>query len=160
LIRKEPKQAHKLLKQAVPHHQAALQADPRRLRYRKAFCDNCGLLAVTLLALEDHKSAAEAADQLFRSAVDPANDVYNAACLLARCVPLAERDSQLSEAQRKELAQTYANRAMATLRQAVQKGYKDLARMQQDAGLAPLRSREDYQKLQKELEDKTRAEGK
>ncbi len=60
--------------------------------------------------------------------------------------------AQLSEPQRKHLAQTYADRALATLRQAVQNGYKDLANLKKDKDLDSLRSREDFKKLLAELE--------
>ena len=40
------------------------------------------------------------------------------------------------------------------LRDAVAKGYKDAAHMKKDADLDPLRQREDYKKLVKELEEK------
>ena len=55
-------------------------------------------------------AAADTATQLAQAAVDPANDFYNAACYLARCILLAERDPQLSAAQRKQQAETYAAR--------------------------------------------------
>ena len=82
--------------------------------------------------------------------VDPAADLYSAACLLARCVPLAERDNQ-------ERAQAYADGAVATLRQAVQNGYKDVAHMKKDTDLDPLRSHPEFQKLMKEVENATPA---
>jgi hypothetical protein len=75
-------------------------------------------------------------------------------------VPLAERDTNLSEAQRKDRAQTYADRAMTTLRQAVQNGYKDVAHIKKDTDLDPLRSRPDFQKLLQELEAKAKPESK
>ena len=52
-----------------------------------------------------------------------------------------------------------ADRAMATLRQAVQNGYKDAARLRQDKNLDPLRSRGDFQKLLAALEAKGKANG-
>jgi predicted Zn-dependent protease len=45
----------------------------------------------------------------------------------------------------------YADRAMQLLWQAVQAGYRDVAHMQKDAALDPLRTREDFQKLLAEL---------
>ena len=43
---------------------------------------------------------------------------------------------------------------MKLLRDAVSKGYKDVDHMRQDTALAPLRQREDIQKLVAELEGK------
>src|SRR5262249_39617871 len=124
---------------------------PRDPTYRLFFRNNRWSLADTLLDLGEHAAAADTAAQLVHAAVDPVHDVYNAACYLARCVPLAERDTQFSETQRKEQAQTYADRAMATLRQAVQNGFKDVAHMKKDSDLDPLRQRADFQKLLAEL---------
>ena len=84
------------------------------------------------------------------------NDLYNAACFLSCCVPLAEQDDQLPEAQRKPLAQTYADRAMTILRQAVQNGYKDVDHLKKDTDLDPLRSCADFRKLIADLESKAK----
>jgi hypothetical protein len=43
---------------------------------------------------------------------------------------------------------------MKLLRDAVSRGYKDVAHMNKDADLAPLRQREDFQKVVAELEAK------
>jgi serine/threonine-protein kinase len=153
-------EARRLLDEALPHHQAALQAEPQNPGYRQTFCSNRQTLAVILEGLGDHAAAAETAGQLIQAAVDPANDLYNAACIFALCVPLAEHDSRLSESQRKEKARGYAERALATLRQAVQKGYEDVAHMKKNTNLDPLRSRPEFQKLLKELEAKPMAEAK
>jgi tetratricopeptide (TPR) repeat protein len=158
--RGELQPARKLLEQALPHHEAALRANPRHPNYRTFFRNNRLALAEILVDLGDHAAAAATAGQLLQAAVDPATDPYNAACLLARCVPLAERDSQQPEARRRELATAYSDRAVAALRQAVQGGFKDGAWIEKDKDLASLRGRADFQKLLKDLQDKTRAEGK
>jgi serine/threonine-protein kinase len=155
-LRKEPTQALHLLNEAVPHLKAALQADAHNPDCRNSFRDNRKILSETLLDLGDHAGTVSAADQLVQAAVDAASDVYDAACFFARCVPLAERDTKLSEAERKELAQTYTDRAIATLRQAIQNGYKDVANMKKDTDLDPLRSHPEFKKLLKELEAKAK----
>ena len=48
----------------------------------------------------------------------------------------------------------YADQAMAMLRDAVAKGYKDVVHMKKDTDLDPLRQREDFKKLVAELETK------
>jgi len=52
--------------------------------------------------------------------------------------------------------QFYADQAMAMLRDAVAKGFKDAAHMKKDTDLDPLRQREDFQKLLAELEAKAK----
>jgi hypothetical protein len=102
-----------------------------------------------LLALGEHADAADVANKLIQRADDPVQDVYNAAGIFARCVPLVEPD--------KERAQSYSDRAVAALRQAVQNGYKDLAHMKQDKDLDPVRSHPGFQVLLKELKEPERA---
>jgi serine/threonine protein kinase len=149
---KRPGRARELLEQAVPHHQAVLQANPGNPKYRQFFRNNRGILAEMLVDLGDHAAAADAAAQFTQTAIDPRGDIYHAACILARCVALAERDTDLSLAQRKEQADAYADRAMDTLRRALQNGYKDAANMKKDSDLDPLRARPDFQRLLAELE--------
>ncbi|HLJ98244.1 MAG TPA: hypothetical protein VKU02_34110, partial [Gemmataceae bacterium] len=53
----------------------------------------------------------------------------------------------MPEAERSRLAQTYAHRAVATLQQAMQNGYKNVDHMKKDPDLDPLRPRDDFQIL-------------
>jgi len=99
---------------------------------------------------------ATTADELAPGGREPAIDAYNAACFLCHCVTLTDKDAQLAEPRRKELAQGYADRAMALLRQAVTRGFKDAAHMKKDPDLQPLRAREDFKKLLADLEGKAK----
>jgi tetratricopeptide (TPR) repeat protein len=156
---KEPARARELLEQAAPHHRAALKANDRNPTYRAAFRTNRYHLAEVFLDLGDHTAAAEAAGQFVQFAIDPAGDVYDAGCFLARCIPLAEGDPKLPSLERQERVQAYANRAVATLRQAVQKGYKDVAHMRKDSDLDSLRSHPDFQKLLNDMEAQAKTAG-
>ena len=83
---------------------------------------------------------------------DPAADAYQAAWTLAWCVPIVEKDDKLDAPKRQAEMQFYADQAMAMLRDAVAKGYKDVEHMKKDKDLDPLREREDFKKLVAELE--------
>jgi tetratricopeptide (TPR) repeat protein len=74
---------------------------------------------------------------------DDCRQVYDVACELALCIPLAAS----SAADRAD----YADRAMDALRKAVGLGWKDVAHLQVDPDLAPLRSREDFRALCSDL---------
>jgi hypothetical protein len=149
-----------LLGEALPHHRAAIQAQPRSSSYRKFLCNNRFVLARTYLAQKQHAGAAEAVGQLAEVAQEAAAEtgatfpmhlMAGAACL-ARCVTLAEKDTQLPDARRAELARSYAERAVATMRLAVKHGYKDAARLKTAPDFASVRSRPDFQALVAELE--------
>ncbi len=65
----------------------------------------------------------------------------------------------MSQAEREQLAEKYAARAVALLRQAVDAGFKDvahMAHMKQNRGLDPLRQREDFKNLLSDLEEKAK----
>jgi serine/threonine-protein kinase len=147
--------ARRLLEESLPHHQAALRADPRHPSYRGVYRLNRMVHAETLLALGRHAEAAAAAEQLLQAAVNPMADAYDAGCYLARCVPLAQKDGQLPPARQQELVKSYGDRALAALRQAVRHGYRDAAHMKRDADLDPLRERADFQALVREVESGT-----
>jgi tetratricopeptide (TPR) repeat protein len=143
-----------LLAKARPHLQAALGVSPGNPTYRLYYRNYLYILAECQLGLADHTQLATTADELARFGHQPAIDSYNAACWLCHCVTLAGKDAQLVEAKRKELAQRYADLALAQLRQSVARGYKDAAHMKQDTDLEPLRAREEFRKLLADLEGK------
>jgi hypothetical protein len=66
------------------------------------------------------------------------------------------KHNKLDDKQRQAAAQFYGDAAMKQLRDAVSKGYKDVAHMKKDTDLDPLRQREDFQKLLAEVEAKSR----
>jgi serine/threonine protein kinase/tetratricopeptide (TPR) repeat protein len=152
--RREFDAAVKLLEEALPHHQAALKVNAKQPTYRQYYRNNLWNLAECRLGLADHARLAATADEFARFGYDPGNDTYSAAVFLCRCVTLADKDAQLDEAKRKELAQSYADRALALLQQAVARGFKDAAHMRKDPALEPLRAREEFRKLLADLEGK------
>jgi hypothetical protein len=88
---------------------------------------------------------------------DP-DELYDVARELTRCAALAARGAgDLTPAQRADPA-SYADQGMATLRQAIDNGYKDLDRLRQDPDLAPLRERREFKELLQRLE-KARPKG-
>src|SRR5262249_34137781 len=90
---------------------------------------------------------AQAAAELPRLYPDGWEEYHRAAGFLARCAPLAEKDTRLPEAERRTLAGAYADRAMARLREAIAKGCKDAEQLTKNPAFDPLRSRADFQEL-------------
>jgi tetratricopeptide (TPR) repeat protein len=99
--------------------------------------------ASTLLNLKDHVRAADDAQAIAESAAATGQQLFQAASVFAYCVRFAGKDSPEAE--------SYARRAVATLRKAADKGFRDAARLKSSDDLEPLRSREDFQKLIAEL---------
>jgi len=146
-------EARRLLEEALPHHQAAIQAKPLYRHYRQSLCTNRFHLGNTYLAQKDHAGMAEAAGQLAEAAeAGPFPlDLAKAAAFLGRCASFAEQDAELPDARRAELSQSYAERTMTTLRLAVKHGYRDAAKLK-GVSFASLQSRPDFQELLARLE--------
>ena len=92
--------------------------------------------------------AKEAVEVMQRLPTLTKGDLYSLACyqsLLAGAA--AEPGSGLSAAE----GRAEADRAMVTLRRAVDGGYRDLAHMRADTDLDPLRGRADFQLLMLDL---------
>jgi tetratricopeptide (TPR) repeat protein len=125
---------------------------PKDRGFRESYRDCLVTVAEARLGLADHAKAVTIADEIVRFSYQPALDTYGAACLIARCVTLANKDAQLAEAKRKELAESYTQQALAFLHQAVKLGFKDVALMKKDSDLESLRERKEFQKLLADLE--------
>jgi eukaryotic-like serine/threonine-protein kinase len=154
--RREFSAALSLLEQARPHHLAALAASPRNPTYRRFYRNYLLIVAESRGALNDYATVATTAEELARFGFDPAIDSYYAASFLCYSLTLTEKDSQLAQQRRQELAQNYTDRALALLQHAVARGFKDAARMKQDPNLKPLRAREEFRKLLADLEGKSK----
>jgi tetratricopeptide (TPR) repeat protein len=101
--------------------------------------------AMTLVHLKEYVRAMAEADALAEAKDAPGNVVYDAACVFALCAGSTKEASQ---------AEQQAARAVALLKRAIARGFKDVAHLKQDADLAALRARNDFRDLLKELEAK------
>jgi serine/threonine protein kinase/Flp pilus assembly protein TadD len=146
--RGEPKEARDLLTEAIPHQQAALDAEPKNPDVRAFLRNHCWHLATAQVLLRDHRGAAAAAAELVRLYPDGWQEQVRAAEYLARCAALAAKDAGLTEEQRREVAREYGDRALALLRQAVDRGWRDAAALT-GPSFEPLRSRDDFHALRK-----------
>jgi tetratricopeptide (TPR) repeat protein/tRNA A-37 threonylcarbamoyl transferase component Bud32 len=158
--RGESAEAQRMLEEALPHHRTAIHAKPRSREYRTFLCTNRINLARLFLVKGQHAGVAEAVGQLAEAAQAAAAetgatfpvDLMWGAAYLARCASLVEKDAQLPDDRRAELARSYAERAVATLRLALEHGYRDAAKLKTDSHFASLLSRPDFQELVAGLE--------
>ena len=148
--------ARRFLDEAFPHHQAALKGNPQRSDYRQSYRNSLLELTRTYAGQGDRPGALAVATKGHDLGWDPAVDAYGAACMLAQCMPIVEKDDKLAAARRQAEIAFYADQAMAMLRDAVAKGYKDADHMQTDKDLDPLRAREDFKTVVAELEAKVK----
>jgi serine/threonine protein kinase len=148
--------ARRFLDEAFPHHQAALQGSPQRSDYRQYYRNSLLELTRSHAGQGDRPGALAVATKGHDLGWDPAGDAYGAACMLAQCMPIVEKDDNLAAARRGAEIAFCADQAMTMLRDAIAKGYQDANHIQTDKDLDPLRPREDFQRVVAELEAKVK----
>jgi serine/threonine protein kinase len=141
----KPAQAETAHRQALGAFDRALELDEgtRRTELRLGRAD-------ALARIGEVAKALAAADELAAASNLAANDLYGLACvyaLAAAKLPLPDADRAPAQ-------------AIATLREAIAKGYRNLAHLRKNPDLDALRSREDFQKLLAELEASKEKGGK
>jgi tetratricopeptide (TPR) repeat protein len=100
--------------------------------------------ALSLARAGQHAKAVAEANSLVEAQDVTAAMHYNLACVCALSSAAIKDDAKLQD--------QYGARSVELLRQAVAKGYKDVAHMKLDRDLDALREREDFKKLLAELE--------
>lgn len=153
-------EARRLLEEAMLHNRAAVQAKPRSGENWQFLCNNRTSLALTFLAQKQHEGLADAVNQLVEAAqtaftqagVKFPRELSWGAAFLARCATLAEKDPALSESRRSELAKSYADQAITTLRIAVAHGFRDSDNLRKEPFFASVRNRSEFKEMQAELE--------
>jgi serine/threonine protein kinase len=145
------REAREGVERAIGYHLALLKADPQDPALRRSLRQDYSTLAEALLHLGEHREAAAVAVKLPPLFPDAWQERLSAGWFLARCALFAEQDQQLSMAERQAVCQDYADRAVPLLREAVQRGYKDIEYLKKDPGLAAVRQRADFQQLLSEM---------
>jgi serine/threonine protein kinase/Tfp pilus assembly protein PilF len=152
--RKDARAAVPPLLEAQGHLKAALDVSPKNPHGRQLYRDTLRLLAKSYYLLDDYVKLAAISDDLVNFAFEPPGDTFDAATMLSSCVTLVNKDTGLGEAKRKQLEQVYTERGLARLGQAIECGFKDAERMQNDPRLEPLRARPEFRKLLDDLQAK------
>jgi eukaryotic-like serine/threonine-protein kinase len=145
--RRDLEEARRLQEQALSRKRAALELAPENAEYRRVVGGGCGDLVETLILLKEHEEATKLAAEFAVLSQDSTKETLRAGSFMARCVPLAAADRQLPDARRTELAEAYAKRAIVLVREAVGKGYRDIAALRNDRSFDSVRARPDFGSL-------------
>jgi tetratricopeptide (TPR) repeat protein len=140
--------ARDLLTRAIRYHRAVVEADPRDRANREFLRDDYSVLCLALLHARAHADAANAAEELPKVLPDDASESLRAAAFLVECGAAASDDPSAPD--------SYARRAVALLRRAVERQILTDPASLQIPELAPLRARPDFEDLRKTLVDRSR----
>jgi hypothetical protein len=145
--RGDPKEARRVLNDSLAARRAALSLAPGNAEYVKSVATGCAELIEELLRLKDHQAASKIALELVSLSPDSGQESLRASSFLSRCVTLAAADSALPEARRAELAKACADQAVALVKDAIEKGHRDLEVLRKDASFDSVRARPDFGSL-------------
>jgi tetratricopeptide (TPR) repeat protein len=140
-------EARRLQEQALVARRSELALAPGNVEFTKSTVRAASVLLETLMRLNAHEAVAETTAELVSLVPDSAKELIQAGSFLARCVSMAASDQQLAETRRAELAKMYADRAVAMVRKAIEKGHHDLEALQKDPSFDSLRARADFAAL-------------
>jgi hypothetical protein len=154
-----PAEAEPLLVRAIAHQRAALKMNAKHPIYREFLSNHHAVLADAQVRQGRHRAAIESAITMTGVRPEHAEDAYDAGCIFARCVPLAQADQKIPEGERTQLAKQYADQALTWVREAISRGYKDVEHLKKDDDLVAVRSRPDFQKLVTDLESQVKKDG-
>lgn len=129
---------------AIDQSRIAFERMPDKPGHRVTLGRQYRKLANNERALGRPEAAAAATRKCAELWPNTPDQLYSVAHDLALCVPMVGPDEQ----------KQYADEAMDVLRRAVAAGFRDASRMNKEAGLAPLRGRDDFAAL---LRDQERA---
>jgi tetratricopeptide (TPR) repeat protein len=154
---RKPREAKHAVEKALSIRERLVREHPDVVRYAQELADTRVMNAVTLAQFGDYVRASALTEEALAQA-PPGYELayYNGACAYANCSVAALRDATLGRPEREKLVEQFASRAVALLRHAHRGGFFNgpnrLKAMQEDPDIEPLRSREDFRKLLKELE--------
>jgi hypothetical protein len=103
--------------------------------------------AIVFAHAKDHVRATAEANSYAAQKFANADTLYDAACVFVLCT-LAVPDDPAQK-------QAYTNRALDLLRRAISSGYKNVEHLKKDSDLDPLRSHPNFQKLLREVQEKS-----
>jgi eukaryotic-like serine/threonine-protein kinase len=133
------------LKEAIAAQKVAHLAKPQDPEIRMYLRAHFSLLSGICFALRSHAEASAAAREMEALGREDPQTLYDTACCLARCIPLAFGSAD---------APHYADEAMETLTRAVAAGWQGATRTAIDTDLIPLHDRADFRRLVANLFDR------
>jgi serine/threonine-protein kinase len=149
LRRGELREARDHYERALTYYRVAATSPTRLPSLKQAYA---GLIDA-VARLGDHEALARVAESWLRDAGTDVETLRESAGLLARAMPLAERDADLPEAGRRDRSRTYGDRAVELLQQALKAGFRDAKALRDDPELQTLQARDDFAALLREIED-------
>jgi serine/threonine-protein kinase len=143
-----------LAEKAIARSHEAVDADPGNRNYIRNHYDALVLRMLIAIKMKDIESIASFAERLVEVRGDDLKAYLTAAMGLASCVELNTNQEQIASEAHEQAAESHGRRAVELLRQAIDRNLLRSVEPLRDAALIPLRSRQDFIDLVKQLHDR------
>jgi serine/threonine-protein kinase len=130
---------------------------PQSPVYRQHVGDAYYNIGIMLRRLGRPKEAAEAARERLKLWPNNPQELYDTADEFAQCIPLVGKGPAGGD---EALREEYSRDAVRALEQAVAAGYTNWSAANKNENFDPIRGREDFQRVLRQLEEKAKATGK
>ena len=144
-------EAEARFRQAISRVVKVFSLPPERPGLRQQISIHYGGLTMALRGLGRAQEAAQAEWERARLSRGNPGQLFEIAWGLAQCLPALDHKSAGQPPVDASVRERLALEAVATLRQAIAAGYRDLAHIRSDSLLDPLRARPDFQLLMMDL---------
>jgi tetratricopeptide (TPR) repeat protein len=136
-----------LLDRAVAHQEAALKLNPKMPAIRRYLRNHHGLRAMIRARLGEYDAAAESLRAMRAASPETADDLADAARFALGCAEAADGVTGPPTEARAARVAAFTEVAVGFLREAVEKGFRDVQALRTEDSFQSLRARPDFQEL-------------
>ncbi|MCO6458140.1 MAG: protein kinase [Pirellulaceae bacterium] len=145
-------EARLTLLKAIGHQRKALELSPDHERCRSFLGKHLLVLSRVYLAQGSHKEAAATIQELPELFPERSSESLVTAEILSECATKAGEDKTAAPADRDELVQAYRDAAVAFVREAVARGFRDSSSLKANPRLIPIHEQPQFKAIVSELE--------
>jgi tetratricopeptide (TPR) repeat protein len=144
-----------LEREAIQDLRSAYQSNIRNPDYRTAMSYAYWTMCAIHLDLRDHFQTARTISDYLAIEPNGFEESIEATCFLCRCSRVCLDDPVMRPKERSSVARSYEDGAMRALRLAVRRGFREFKDLETDGAYEPLRARDDFRALIRELKAMT-----
>jgi len=157
--RGRPREALPIARESIQRLSDVYAGNIRNPEYRAAISHAYWTLCALELDRKNHREAARAVQEYLRIEPNGFEEALESARFLCRCAQLGHEDQSTSATERDAVARAYTNQAMEALRTAGRDGFRDVNDLKATRTYEPLRGRDDFQQLVRDIEARVEAVG-
>jgi tetratricopeptide (TPR) repeat protein len=152
-------EAQPLARESIQRLSDVYAGNIRNPEYRAAISQAYWTFCTLELDRKNHREAARAVREYLRIEPNGFEEALESARFLCRCTQLGHGDQSTPATERDAMARAYTNQAMEALKTAFRNGFRDVNDLKTARTYEPLRDRDDFQRLVRNIEARVESMG-